>query len=200
MPRSKKVVAPSVYTPPKYEVQVNTIIDCSAEVNEVFNLILADYCKRFNVKVKPNREATKIMYSVVMLGDCSVDGLCAMDVSLGNVMAIQNRCPVLESWAPYRPVLANLVDVMCHEFIHACQGLTGRSGFDIDIQRFGIEGEDYYFDLEEMEARLLQSFYANTVALKPVQSIINKYEDAFGDMATAIFDDPSTLISQQGKV
>lgn len=198
-PRSKKIIEAAEYTPPVYELQVNSIINISAEVSECFNLMLKDYCKRFDVEVKPGRETTKIMYSLVMLGEGQTDGLCAMDVSLGNVMAIQNRCPMLESWAPYKSVLGYMVDVMCHEFIHACQGLTGRGGFEIEVKRLGSEAEDYYFDIEEMEARLLASFYANSVCLKPVQQIIDKYQNAFGDMAEAIFDDPSSLISQANK-
>ena len=194
--RSKKVVVPEIYVPPTYNIQVNSIIDCSAEVNEAFNLMLQDYCKRFDVKVRPERETTKIMYSVVMLGEGQTDGLCAMDVALGNTMSIQNRCPMLESWAPYRPVLGALVEVMCHEFVHACQGLTGRSGFDITVKRLGTDGEGYFFDQEEMEARMLASFYSNSVAIKPIQAIIDKYQNAFGDMSEAIFDDPNNLISQ----
>ena len=195
-PRSKKTVEVEVYQPPRFELQVNGILDIALEVTEAFNLILADYCKRFDVQVREDRKDTKIMFSLVMLGEGHTDGLCAMDVMSGNVMLIQNRCPLLEEWGPYRYVLSNFVEVMCHEFTHACQALTGRNGIDYEVKRLGTDGESYYFDAEEMEARLMSAFYANSVALVPVQSIINRYQDAFGDCRVDVFNEPLGPISQ----
>jgi hypothetical protein len=55
---------------------------------------------------------------------------------------------------------------MCHEFVHACQNLTGRKGFKVKGLTYDktSEREVYYFDPEEMEARMLEGPYSELYA------------------------------------
>jgi hypothetical protein len=59
-------------------------------------------------------------------------------------------------------VVLKFVETICHEMVHTMQHLTGRDGSDMpDIQHNPkSDQEAYYFDKTEIEARILESFYA----------------------------------------
>ena len=170
------------YKPPKFKVQVNSLLDVETEVNALFESILADYCARFEVKVTDARKNSKIMLSLIQGSSDpnDVDGLCAYEKEnrIPNIH-IQMRCIVMENMAPVEFAIQYWKEVFCHELVHACQALTGREGITIDNKLQGFEAEQYYFDSEEIEARLLQSMYANRANRPAMNAIVKKIQDCF---------------------
>lgn len=174
----------SNYIPPEYKIQVNCIVDVEQEVNELFNGILKDYCKRFSVKVKKERLNAKILLSIIQGGSDpgDMDGLCAFEKNNKvNTIAVQVRCMVIENIEPSDYACNQWIEILAHEFTHVCQCLTGRSMDEIKYNKLGIKGEDYYFDPDEVEARILQGFYANRIAGDAVTSMMLKFTNAFED-------------------
>ncbi len=65
---------------------------------------------------------------------------------------------------PLQVVAVKFVEVLCHEMVHVMQTVCER-----DVKEtYGVlhdgadEGESYFFDPYEIEARLLESFYAHS--------------------------------------
>jgi hypothetical protein len=77
-------------------------------------------------------------------------------------LLIQLRDPFMNDWEPNPYMLSRFVGILCHEIVHACQHLTGRKGFKIPKLKFdkNIPEEAYFFDSMEVEARVLESPYA----------------------------------------
>jgi len=133
------------------------------EVYDLFNLMLKDYCKRFNVKV--SKEPWHVGVAFVNLNGYEEPG-CTMLVE-NNTILVQVKDPFLDDQLPgnYPFTNAKYIEIICHEFVHVCQTLTGRKGLDLTVKHNKKDKlEKYYFDPEEMEARLLESFYANLIA------------------------------------
>lgn len=166
----KKVVR--AYSPPKFKVQVNCILDIEEPINGLFNAILKDYCRRFNVRIKKGRGVTRIMFTAAH-GSEAGEGLCAGKVENGPALFIQTNCIALEGWELNRYTVGMFYEVIAHEFVHACQYLTGRSGMTVEGNYAKTPEEEYYFDQEEVEARVLQAFYCYTDLTRPYLKTIS---------------------------
>lgn len=174
MPRKPK-------SPPLFKVRVNSIVDIEAEVNEWFNAGLADYCTRFKVSVLPERLDADIRVSLVCMNSDN-SGMCAYETRTNSlkdnkIIFIQARCLALseEVFSFYSTMM--MAEVIAHEFVHCYQALTGRKGVSTEYMATHHPSEEYYFDPEEQEARLLQAFYAHAVGKDIVRQIFSIYED-----------------------
>jgi hypothetical protein len=146
------------------------------EVEQLLANILADYCKRFKVKVDRKK---KFQVEVAMVNIPGYAELgCAFELDDGRIL-VQIKDPYLEEGIkednlhPYTN--AKYIEVMCHEFVHVCQGLTNRRTLELEVKHNKKDDlEGYYFDPSEMEARLLESFYANKFAYPLLMEDINE--------------------------
>jgi len=82
-----------------------------------------------------------------------------------NKIIVQVREPYGDDDLPNTEVLNHtFLVVLCHEFTHCCQALTGRQGVKAKLM---MEGDPdyagYYFDPEEIEARIMDEFYVQYV-------------------------------------
>lgn len=179
------------YSPPKIKVYVNGIVDIEDEINEIFEGVLNDYCNRFKVKVRKDRENSRVMLSLIQggSGEGDLDGLCAFDkLNKVNNIAMQVRCIILENMEPNDFVMQQWLEIVAHEMVHACQTLTGREMKPIEQTSLGVPTEDYYFDPDEVEARILQSFYANRIRRDASLSIYQKIRATFEEEDIDEFD------------
>lgn len=184
MVRKAKPKTPEVYVPPEFVLQVNSLINIDFEINELFNSILIDYCRRFKTVVKPEKVDTRIMVSLVQGGSSSndMDGLCVFDSrDKLTTLQIQIRCIVIENMEPNPFAVQHWMEILCHEMVHACQYLTGRVMPKPEMVPSELQSEDYYFDPDEMEARLLQAPYANAINREATMEISNKIVECFAD-------------------
>jgi hypothetical protein len=150
--------------------------DVADDIEEMLALILKDYCKRFKVKVL--KEPFYIGVAFVNLRDASEPG-CTI-LTDDNRILVQVKDPYLdeEMKEPYTFINTKYMEIMCHEFVHVCQTLTGRKGIDLQISHNKKDKlEKYFFDPEEMEARLLESFYANVYAFPLLMENSNETSD-----------------------
>ena len=78
-----------------------------------------------------------------------------------NKMLIQVRDPFLNDWENNYYVLQQFLCIMCHEFVHACQHLTGRDNIKSPKIKHdkSSDREAYFFDPTEIEARMLEVPY-----------------------------------------
>jgi len=103
----------------------------------------------------------------VLIKDKYPDRKFKISVSEDNEkIFIQIRDPFLSGWDENAWVKATFLNTLCHEFIHACQALTGRDGFAIPHCTYNpeIPEEEYYFEPAEVEARALADFYRHLYA------------------------------------
>jgi len=136
------------------------------EIEQLLASILADYCKRFKVKVDRKKKFTVQVAIVNLIGYEELG--CAFELDDGRIL-VQIKDPYLEEGIkpdnlhPYTN--SKYIEIMCHEFVHVCQALTNRRTLELEVKHNKKdELESYYFDPCEMEARLLESFYANLFA------------------------------------
>jgi hypothetical protein len=142
------------------KITVATHLKCAAAIKKLFHKILLDYCRRFKVKVLPG--AWQI--NVVTAGYAPEDGSEGVMTRQDNVIIIQLNDPYMTE-VPHNDILDFVfVVAMCHEFVHACQQLTGRTGLKLESWRLDdsedVLSEEYFFDPEEIEARILDEMYA----------------------------------------
>jgi len=74
----------------------------------------------------------------------------------------------MNEWQDNLYMLQKFCDIICHEFVHACQNLTNRCGFKVKGLTYDKDNpqEQYWFDPEEMEARMLELPYSVLYAQK----------------------------------
>ena len=142
-------------------VQVACLPVCDRDIRKVFYEILDDYCKRFNVEATKEKTLVQICFIEYEDPDGDTYGLHIFSEDNKRIL-IQIRDPLLHGWESNNYTMVKMVEVMCHEFVHACQALTGRNGFKIPkaIYDKGNEREKYFFDPSEVEARVFEAFYA----------------------------------------
>ncbi|WP_396190176.1 hypothetical protein [Flavobacterium sp.] len=146
------------------KVTVSSIHNCQKDVKDIFFNILDDYTKRFNVKV--TEKPVTISICLVEYGeDAMSQGLTMYNEDEG-IMLIQMRDPFLNDWEDNTYMFSKFTDIVCHEFVHACQNLTGRKGFKVKGLKYNPKDdkEKYFFDPEEMEARMLEAPYSTLYA------------------------------------
>lgn len=142
------------------KVTVSTIHDCEKDVKDIFFNILDDYTERFGVKV--TEQKVQIFICLVEYHeDVPSQGLTIYNADAGR-MLIQVRDPFLNDWEDNTYMFSKFTDIICHEFVHACQNLTGRKGFKVSNLKHdkSDDKEKYFFDPEEMEARMLEAPYS----------------------------------------
>ena len=146
------------------KVIVHCLPSTEKNIKKLFFLILEDYCKRFNVKVTDKKVTVSIC--LVEYSDMITDDGLTVCKEDGNKILIQMRDPWLNNWEDNKYMYYRFINVMCHEFVHACQNLTGRKGFKVKGLTYNksSEVESYYFDPEEMEARMLEGPYSELYA------------------------------------
>lgn len=146
----------------KYTVKVTVAshLKCDAAFKRLFHKILLDYCKRFSVKVLPGNWSI----NVIAAGYSPEDGAEGVMTRADHKIIIQVNDPYMTA-VPHNKALDYMfVTALCHEFVHACQQMTGRPGLKLNWQIECDTEEDnthqeYIFDPEEVEARILDEFY-----------------------------------------
>lgn len=130
------------------------------DIKKLFFQILDDYATRFNLKVT-DKPITIDICLVEYSEQSESQGLTMYSEPDGR-MLIQMRDPFLNDWEDNPYMMSKFSDIMCHEFIHAAQSLTGRKGFRVKGLKYNKKDsqESYFFDPEEMEARMLEMPYS----------------------------------------
>ena len=143
------------------KIKVATLHDCEKEVKKLFTNILNDYCDRFKLVVKD--EIKEVIICIIEYdAEASSAGLtCYADE--GDKILIQVRDPFLSGWEGNQYVMDKFINVLCHEMVHACQKLTGRTGIKVKGLMYDkeSEAEEYFFDPLEIEARLFEAPYTS---------------------------------------
>jgi hypothetical protein len=151
---------------PNIKVTVVCLPNVEKEIKNLFFEILEDYSTRFNVEVTDR--PIKVHICLVEYDDeANTAGLTTYVESEGKIL-IQMRDPWLSDWDDSPYMLQKFCDILCHELVHACQNLTGRTGFKVKGLKYNKddEREVYWFDPEEMEARMLELPYSVLYAQK----------------------------------
>jgi len=144
--------------------KVASLHPCEKEFKLLFLQVLKDYCERFNLDLK--HEQYEITVCVVNYEENASSSGCTIhspdDEEVQKIL-IQVRDPFVAGWESNLYVMMMFADILCHEYVHACQFMTGRNGFKIPKLKYDKEDllEKYFFDSMEVEARCLAGFYAN---------------------------------------
>lgn len=159
------------------KITVATHLKCAAAIKKLFHKILVDYTLRFKVKVQPGNW----QINVVTTGYEPEDGSEGVMTSQDNVIIIQLNDPYMTEVPHNKSLSYAFVVAMCHEFVHACQQMTGRTGLKLESWKMNDPDdkdiEDYFFDPEEIEARILDEMYARYCP----DIIFAKLKEAAGD-------------------
>jgi hypothetical protein len=151
------------------------------ELKALFYLMLDDYSKKFNLKVTETRYHVAI--AMVEYFNKDIGSELGLTTFAGDRILIQFRDPYmdLESMDDQHPFIdAYLISTICHEYVHACQALCKSKGTKYKVVKEDNAYDNYYFDPDEIEARILESYYAFKYAmplLKNKQPTINTYEE-----------------------
>jgi hypothetical protein len=148
------------------KVEVSCIPDLEKQIKQVFFDCLKDYSERFKAPV--TTEKVKIQICFIEYPDPydydletgTSNGLTVWQEG-SNKILIQVRDPFLNDWENNFYVMQQFLAIMCHEFVHACQHLTGRD--DIKLPKVPHDKkndkESYFFSPTEIEARMLEVPY-----------------------------------------
>ena len=152
---------------PNVRIEIACLPFAEDKITKVFFNILEDYCNRFSVKVKNIK--FKISVACVEYDDADKDmgvTICGED-NPGRIL-VQIRDPFLSDWENNYFTKQLFLYIMCHEFVHVCQHLTGRDGFRVPKLKYDKESdrEAYFFDPCEVEARVFEHFYTVMYAEK----------------------------------
>jgi len=152
---------------PNVQVEVACLPACEKNVAKVFFNILEDYCGRFNAKVG-EREFKVSVACIEYPEDTEEMGMTIHGDSDTGRILVQIRDPFLHDWEPNYFTKQLFLYIMCHEFVHVCQHLTGRDGFKVPKLTYNKESprESYFFDPCEVEARVLEHPYTALYADK----------------------------------
>jgi hypothetical protein len=135
-------------------------------VKAIFVGIFHDYCRRF--KADPSKNPVH----VAIAGTDSTNPKEPYQVGMTTIASdhqrilVEVRDPTLSAAddTTHLYVAVKFVEVLCHEMVHVMQTVCER-----DVKEtYGVlhdgadEGESYFFDPYEIEARLLESFYAHS--------------------------------------
>lgn len=149
------------------KVQVSCIPDLEKEIKQVFFSCLEDYSKRFNAPITKEKVTVHICFIEYPdpydydMGAGTSHGMTIWNENNKNKMLIQVRDPFLNDWENNYYVLQQFLCIMCHEFVHACQHLTGRDNIKVPKIKHDKSNdlEIYFFDPTEIEARMLEVPY-----------------------------------------
>jgi len=152
---------------PKIKVEVACLPASEEKVAKVLFDILEDYTKRFDVKARDKE--FKISIACVEYDDDTRDmGMTIYGEEDNGRILVQIRDPFLSEWENNYFTSQLFLYIMCHEFVHVCQHVTGRDGFKIPKIKYDKESsrEAYFFDPCEVEARVFEHFYTVMYAEK----------------------------------
>lgn len=151
---------------PTVRVRVTTTFGKERDYKELFRRIVLDYCKRFKVKVtKGPWDVTIVIADYQGKDDATGQTTVLSDE---NKIIVQIREPYQDAATPNNDTLNHtFLTLVCHEFVHCCQALTGRQGIRARVLLEGDEDTDnfasYFFDPEEIEARIMDEYYVRYV-------------------------------------
>ncbi len=149
------------------KVQVSSLANHEKKVKKVFFDCLEDYINRFDAKLTEEKVNVSICfveypdpydYNMQFGTSHGMTVWCEQD---SNKLLIQIRDPFLNNWEDNCYVLQQFFAIMCHEFVHACQHLTGRDNVKLPKVKYDKDNkeESYFFDPTEIEARMLEVPY-----------------------------------------
>jgi hypothetical protein len=131
------------------------------KLETLLKLIIIDYCARHKKRLKKPKE--KISIAITSSSPNTEDG-SSMDGMTYQSMSgifVEIRSPYMAEWEPNPYSDSRFLDIICHEFVHVAQHLTQYDGLDI---KFNYDPEDdterYFFDVCELDARILEGFYS----------------------------------------
>jgi len=166
-PPKKKHKLPSNIT-----VSIAFLEPVEEELQELLALIVKDYCRRFKAKITKN----KVHISIAGIENSRAGPGTPIGMTIANYdnagkevnrILVQIRDPYLDDDVSSKHIyiLFCFLQVICHEFVHVAQHLTGRlngktNNFDFIKYTKKRRDERYFFDPDEIEARLLETFYA----------------------------------------
>ena len=154
--------------PKNISVSVACLPPAEREVKELFTNCLIDYSKRFNLPITDKKIHIGIC-AVEYDAEASNQGITSFSQDNQRIL-IQVRDPFLSNWEPNKYMIDHFVSILCHEIVHACQFLCGRKDFKIKGLTYDNKDtfEAYCFEPMEMEARMLEYFYAENYGKKIV--------------------------------
>lgn len=130
-------------------------------IRDLFANILHDYCSRFNVEVTKN----KVVVVIAGVSDYD-DGSVGVTYEGNNRYLAHVYDPCLDQGedtvSNHRLVTWSFITALCHEIVHVMQHLTGRKPeFETYPAKDSEDPEElYFFEPSEIEARILEGFYA----------------------------------------
>jgi hypothetical protein len=141
------------------KINVGSLHDIHRQIRKYFKLILSDYAERFNVEVTSETRRVDICIIEYPQNEDGFGELgCTHEGESGNIL-VQVHDPFLNGGDYSTYTTQHFLTVLTHELIHVCQILTGREGIPVKCNTKDTSYEHYFFDPEECEARLLESFY-----------------------------------------
>jgi hypothetical protein len=155
----------------KLKLSVHSLGDNEDMIKTLFRLIIEDYCKRYEVINKYPKARINISF-IIGSGNESSDGSCSWAAS-EELMYIQLWDPVLSGHEETKYVSVKMIETICHEFTHAAQFLTerktpstkGYKGKNSGLVNPSYDGsawnDDYMFNPNEVEARVMESYFAS---------------------------------------
>jgi hypothetical protein len=135
------------------------------ELKKLFLKILEDYCNRFKVEIKDGRYKVSIC-TVEYQNHTVMSEMGLTAYGEDNNILVQVRDPYMEGMESSPYVDLKFLEILCHELVHVCQFMTGRKGIKIKGKLDKSDEEEYFFDPQEIEARVLESFYTSRFAAK----------------------------------
>jgi len=168
----------------KITLTVTTLHPFQKAVKKLFLSVLKDYCLRFDVKVK---EAKWDIWIAFVAYDPSVHEQGMTIYGENNRILIQVRDPFLEDHEPQLYTNLQFLQIICHEFVHACQHMTGRKGIKVKYKVVDpLVNDAYFFDPMEIEARVLEQFYCSLFAEKMFLKQIKVVENYDSDLRCGV--------------
>jgi len=147
--------------PKNLRVTVNSLSKIEKMTEKLFFDILEDYCTRF--KVLPTRKKIDVMICFIeYAADSITSGMVIYEMDKDSrKIIVQIRDPLLNGWELNNFALTKFINIICHEFVHVCQRLTGRNGSPIRGLAYDRKDdqEAYLFAPCEVEARALEAPY-----------------------------------------
>jgi hypothetical protein len=142
--------------------------DIDREIKLLMARILVDYTHRMNRPVI-NKDWTIAICGVDPNMDLTNNHLgCTVDTK--DRVLIQVEDPYMNMKKPedaHLYVQLKFLEVICHEMVHACQAITTKPKGRRYVVTHDKDdpNEKYFFDRDEIEARILEAFYAQQHAL-----------------------------------
>jgi len=151
--------------PANIRVTTAFLSDIDVAVKELFVHILCDYVHRLNLKLTKKK---------VNIGFCGIEMSKDKETMTGLTICTEERIlvqvgdPYIDAdFTDHYYIATMFVVTLCHEMVHVCQHLTREDNTKKPItlpHDSQIDQEKYFFDPEEVEARILESFYAHRFA------------------------------------